>query len=75
MANIIRHLAPSLSWVHFPLYTAVLREGVIEQEDHRKTCMSYRIFACTLKACNSLKWDVVRVRLYHQGALVIGCAD
>lgn len=54
----------------FRLYAADLREGVIEQEDHRKACMSDKMFICTL---NPLKWDMVRVRLYHQGAPVMAC--
>lgn len=55
----------------FLLYAADLREGVIEQEGHRKACVSDKMFIRTLKACNPLKWDMVRVRLYHQGALVM----
>lgn len=73
MANIIRHLAHSISPVPFPLYAADLREGVIEQEDQRKACVSDKVFVSTLKACNPLKRDMVGVRLYHQGALVMAC--
>lgn len=73
MANIIRHFAHSVSPVPFLLYAADLREGVIEQEDHRKACVSDKMFIRTLKACNPLKWDMVRVKLYHQGALGMVC--